>query len=837
MSEQSKRVALPAYLPRRLQAFRIVHGDQTSYLLRDKLADKTHDLEPWQFFVLEVLPGCEDVGKLRSVFEDRFGHQISEQEILKFFGWLADNKLLDDESAAHPLLKPFTRQGYALEQGLVKPKSFQELSAMMAPIAAMPKPAAGGTPPPAGAGAAAAAGASGADERKAIPEEATLPAGINEVENLDPRRGGRAIPLFEIRPFLAALLPVVRPVRWVVYLMPFLFLSALILSIRYAPLGYDDLATLHDLTDLAIHALVSLFTINIAAVLTQAFVAQNFRATVGPLSIGFRFGFFPRFTVRIRHTEQLSRRERMWLHAGPLLMRLFLFSIGILVWYNTRDKFLFVSRAGLSVAFLCAVNLVLEGGNPLVKGNGYHLLAAFMNEPYLRGKSYRAFLDKVRGGASSESDSNVLATYALANFVYAFFIVVVILMIVTRFLAQLQIGGATIIIALVLAGYLTNRTAVRFKAISTAYDRSVQFDRWRRRALPAEGGETKQAEPAKSRTAAYVRIAVALSLLLLLFLPYPYEAGGTFDIYPSDRQVITSDVSGVIESVYFSGSESVKKGTVIARIAATDLKSQIAVQDARIAEQKAAIRDLETRPKKEEIVVAERALDVARKREKFSGEKVPRMERLYNDRAISFEELDTARREHEVDVDEVAKRVADLALVKTGVPPDRIAAERAKLDALVQEKATLVGKVQRTEMRMPFDGNILTLHLNERVNSVLERGQPFATVENTRSVTAQIEVPESEAVRVVVGATIKAKPNAFFDRSFPGKVQTIDRNVTAKPFGNVVKVIAVIDNPNGELKTGMTGFAKIETDTMPVWKAFSLALQRFLNIQVWSWIP
>src|SRR5690349_7309530 len=460
MSEQSKRVALPAYLPRRLQAFRIVHGDQTSYLLRDKLADKTHDLEPWQFFVLEVLPGCEDVGKLRSVFEDRFGHQISEQEILKFFGWLADNKLLDDESAAHPLLKPFTRQGYALEQGLVKPKSFQELSAMMAPIAAMPKPAAGGTPPPAGAGAAAAAGASGADERKAIPEEATLPAGINEVENLDPRRGGRAIPLFEIRPFLAALLPVVRPLRWVVYLMPFLFLSALILSIRYAPLGYDDLATLHDLTDLAIHALISLFTINIAAVLTQAFVAQNFRATVGPLSIGFRFGFFPRFTVRIRHTEQLSRRERMWLHAGPLLMRLFLFSIGILVWYNTRDKFLFVSRAGLSVAFLCAVNLVLEGGNPLVKGNGYHLLAAFMNEPYLRGKSYRAFLDKVRGGASSESDSNVLATYALANFVYAFFIVVVILMIVTRFLAQLQIGGATIIIALVLAGYLTNRTAV-----------------------------------------------------------------------------------------------------------------------------------------------------------------------------------------------------------------------------------------------------------------------------------------------------------------------------------------------------------------------------------------
>jgi putative peptide zinc metalloprotease protein len=827
MSEQSKRVALPAYLPRRLQAFRIVHGDHTSYLLRDKLADKTHDLEPWQFFVLEVLPGCEDVAKLRSVFEDRFGREISEAEILKFFGWLADNKLLDEESAAHPLLKPFTRQGYALEHGLVKPKSFQELSAMMAPVAAAATPPA---PPP-------SPGAAAADEQKSIPEEATLAAGVNDVENLDPRRAGRSIALFEIRPLLALLLPVVRPLRWVVYLLPFLFLSALILSIRYAPLGYDDLATLHELTDLAVHALVSLFTINIAAVLTQAFVAQNFRATVGPLSIGFRFGFFPRFTVRIRHTEQLSRRERMWLHAGPLLMRLFLFSVGILLWYNTRDKFLFVSRAGLSVAFLCAVNIVLEGGNPLVKGNGYHLLAAFMNEPHLRGKSYRAFLDKMRGGASSESDSNVLATYALANFTYAFLIVAIIVMIVTRFLAQLQIGGTTIIIALALGAYLLTRMARRFQAISTAYDRSVQFDRWRRRALPAEAGETKQAEPAKSRTVAYARTAVLLSLLLLLFLPYPYDAGGTFDIYPSDRQVVTSDVSGVIEAVYFSGSESVAKGTVIARIAATDLKSQIAVEDARIAEQKAVIKELEARPKKEEVVVAERALEVARKREKFSSERVPRMERLYADRAISFEELDAARREHEVDAEETAKRAADLALVKTGVPPDRISAERAKLDALVQEKATLVGKVQRTELRMPFDGNILTLHLNERVNSVLDRGQPFATVENTRSVTAQIEVPESEAGRVTVGAPIKARPNAFFDRSFPGKVQTIDRNVTAKPFGNVVRVIAVIDNPSGELKTGMTGYAKVETGTMPVWKAFSLTLMRFLNIQVWSWIP
>jgi putative peptide zinc metalloprotease protein len=132
MSDQTKLVALPAYLPRRLQAFRVVRGSETSYVLRDKLANKTHDLQQWQFFVLEVLPGCETADKLLSVFSDRFGREISEQEVMTLFAHLADNKLLDEESAKHPLLKPFTRTGYALEQGLIKPKSFEELALKMA---------------------------------------------------------------------------------------------------------------------------------------------------------------------------------------------------------------------------------------------------------------------------------------------------------------------------------------------------------------------------------------------------------------------------------------------------------------------------------------------------------------------------------------------------------------------------------------------------------------------------------------------------------------------------------------------------------------------------------
>ena len=236
-------------------------------------------------------------------------------------------------------------------------------------------------------------------------------------------------------------------------------------------------------------------------------------------------------------------------------------------------------------------------------------------------------------------------------------------------------------------------------------------------------------------------------------------------------------------------------------------------------------------------MVAQRDLEMAQKKAEFSTARVPRYERLYRDHTISFEEYDNARREADVNVREVAQREAQLALVKTGVPKEKIQAEEAKLGALYQQRTELVGKVDRTPLRMPFDGTILTLHLKQRLNSVLEKGQIFATVESTGKVTAEIEVPESEVGYVRLGAGIRARANAFYEHEYPGTVQTIDNNVTTKSFGRVVKIIAVIDNQKGELRTGMTGYAKVCSATIPVWKAFSLALIHFFEIQVWSWIP
>lgn len=828
MSEQSKKVALPAYLPRRLEAFRIAKDGGHSYLIRDKLLGKTHDFEPWQFFVLEVLPGCQDYAKLASVFHDRFGNDLSPDQVRALFALLADQKLLDDDAARHPLLAPYLTKHYSTEDGQPKVKSFQGVPGAAAE--SQPAPA-----PPISAAAHAGAGV-GAAEPELAPD-ATLPAGIQDAYGLDRRTTKRMWVLFDPRPMLKAVVPLVRPAHHLIYLLPLLLLASLWICGRYPEVVYKDVRRLHDATTLLQHVVFSMFTINLTATFVIAAVAHWYRGTVKAIGISIFMAFLPRFVARVDHAEQMTRREKLWLHATPLLTRGFLFSLGMLIWYNNRDAYGVLPKMAIAVAMLTALDVLFVSGNPLVKGSCYQLLSTFMNEPHLRGKAYKALVGRLKGDTFKEAEDNLLVGYALATVVYSYVLIAVAVYMVGMFFGGLQIGGAAVLLALVFGVVLINGTIKRFRLISEAYDRAERFERWRRRAVPEAAGE-KPEEPKASRGFwSYARIAGLVVLVFLLFLPYPYEPGGAIKIFPGRQEMLTTDVPGLVEAVYFDGGEKVAKGTVIARLSTIDLKSQLATAEAKVAEQAAVVADLKARPKPEEVALAQRELEVAQKHLEYSDARVPRYEKLYADKVIAFDELDAARRTRDIDARQVEQKKAALDLARTGATKDHIAAAQAKLEALEEDRDAIGKKIDRTVLRMPFDGNVLTLHLKQKTNTYLERGAMFAAVENVEFVTAEIEVPEPESAYVKVGSPIRARPNPFSEMEFEGTVTVIDRNVTVQPFGNVIKVIATIRNKDDMLRNGMSGYAKVGGQTMPVWKAFTLTLMRFFNVQVWSWIP
>jgi len=815
MTEQpSQKIVLPAYLIRRLEAFRIAKGNEYSYILRDKLYGKTYDFDPWQFFILEVLPGCETPDKLQAVFHDRFGRAITKDELDILFSSIADQKLFEESALQHPLLEQYAKRTFEVVDGKAVHKSFSTVGQAV-PAAAVGTPADG-----------KATGDGGAPE---------LPPGIEGATGVDSRAASRMLKLFDPRPMLKALAPVVAPLRYVMYAVPVLLLVAIVLAVNNWHLLSSDLGNLHAHFSLFARVIFMLLTVNVLSVLVMAFVASAFRVSVDKIGLTVLLGFIPRFTTHMTGTDQLSRRETMWLHAANILLRLFLFSVAMLVWYNTRDHANGLTQFALMMVLVAGASLLIEAGNPLAKGSAYFLLSAFLNEKNLRGKAYRALVGKFRGDVYEPANSNALALYSLATITYLIFLVLLIGVGLLEWLnGHLHLGGSAVLIAGAFVAYLLWRNYNGLKHFGDIYEKTQQFDRWRKRTLTAD--DMAPGETPKAPMAWWKKVLLATPIVLL-FLPYPYEVSGSFSIYPLRRQVLSTDTPGLVQAVYFDGGESVKQGTVIARLAANDYSGEVKVLDAQIQEQAANLANLKAGAKPEQIRVAQEALETARTTARYSREKVPRVEKLYRAGAMSFEELDTARKQRDDDAMEVTERLADLQLVKSGATVDEIAAAEAKLSSLQQQRAISADKVSRTEVRMPFDGNILTLHLKDRTNSFLDKGQPLATVEYIGTVTAEVDIPEADVQYVKPGAKVRIRPVAYFNREFDGTVTMIDRNVTKEDTGTTLKVIATIDNHDGKLNTGMTGSAKIQGETMPVWKAFSQAIIRFVKVQVWSWIP
>ena len=380
------------------------------------------------------------------------------------------------------------------------------------------------------------------------------------------------------------------------------------------------------------------------------------------------------------------------------------------------------------------------------------------------------------------------------------------------------------------------RMIVKFIDVGSEYERSEQFDRWRKQILPP--GESDTTEQESGRTVfVYLRRSIFFIFLAALFLPYNYEPGGNFTILPNEKQSITAQIGGTIEKINFDGGEYLKKGTVIGQLSYSDYEAQVKILDAKIAQQQAALDDLKSKPKPEEVRLARSALETQKTRSVFSKGKADRLKDLYGQGVVSFEDYDDARRIAEVDSNQVEEKLSNLKLVESGATPEELAEAEAKLKSYQEERNLYLQKIEQSVFYMPFNGKLKTLYLKQKTGSYLQKGQELAVAEQARQVTVEIEVPETDIGYIKEDSVVQCRFQVYNDEVFYGKVQEIDSDVTEKDHGKVIKVLTLLDNTEGKIKSGMTGYAKISTEKMPLWKVLSLSLIRFIKVEAWSWLP
>jgi putative peptide zinc metalloprotease protein len=305
---------------------------------------------------------------------------------------------------------------------------------------------------------------------------------------------------------------------------------------------------------------------------------------------------------------------------------------------------------------------------------------------------------------------------------------------------------------------------------------------------------------------------------------------------------------------------------------------EVAKQDVEAARQQIEVRQ-------QDVEVTKKSLDTVISKADFSSREASRFEELYKGGVVSrqiFEdkqrqseterinveqsrqqvtvkekEVEASRRELATKQQTVEQRQANLKLVLSGPYPDDIQVARKELEAakagLNRQQQQLKyerEQLQRTQLIMPIDGRLVTAYLDQKIGSYLKQGQTFAVAEDDRSIRAELRIAEYNVGEFVLGAAVEIKLLAYPNRPFFGKVISIEPAASAENASNAtvkeptnkltdrfVKVIVDIPNREEILKSSMTGYAKIKGSTKPLVVAFTRPIVRFIEVEIWSWLP
>lgn len=784
----------------------------TVYVIRDPVWSETFEFGEKEYFLITRLDGRAAPEVLLQAFQQHYQQRLTPAYLDKFLTSLSGWGLLADT----PKTSPATA---ASMDEASEPSEPSEPSRSSEANRHLP-------------------GAEADDAWLALLD--ALKPGGREPGKRTPSYYRRLVKATALMDFLARL---IRPLASLIYLLPLGFGLALVALMYNAVHLKTDLSyfwgPVTPLQHILLHLLINLMMVNFLSHWLEGVVNIALGGRVEGIGVFLLFGILPRFHVELDGLDRLSRNQVLWVLATPTLVKIALFSLSVLGWLLSRDTGTRLPFFWLSLMLMTTIMFVISS-NPLGAGDGYRWLTAYLDTPNLRLQAIRALFRRGSVREDERGQRSAFVAYALAVCVYFLALFGLTLYLIGDWL-RLHFSGTGIALFLILltwAGWSLLRAFRKRTAERQARYRSrpaAARSKAGRPATPALASEPVAALPAQTR-----RWTTPLLLVLAILigaLPYPYETGGSCELMPIQSRELYAQTSGIVEQVLYEGGERLQAGVMIARQSSYRQEQQVAITRAAIERQQANLDKLLNTPRREEVTIADRELQVAVAEEKFQRSELTRQRELLRRGFTSEQQYEATESKLEVDRQQVQKQQANLDLIKTGPYPQDIEAARAELERLKAQLVLDEELLARTRLIMPIDGRLTNLKLRNLTGKYLEEGDLFTTVQDDRVLWTEISVPEADLPFVAVGAGARLKLWAYSQRYFTGKVTQIDTATSDTPTGRVVKVILEVPNPEGLLKPGMTGYAKIAAEEEPLAVAFTHRLVRFVTVEMWSWLP
>ncbi|HKY91685.1 MAG TPA: efflux RND transporter periplasmic adaptor subunit, partial [Nevskiaceae bacterium] len=333
-------------------------------------------------------------------------------------------------------------------------------------------------------------------------------------------------------------------------------------------------------------------------------------------------------------------------------------------------------------------------------------------------------------------------------------------------------------------------------------------------------------------------LLIALGVIAgLSLVPYPYEPSGDFEVLPRNRADVRALAAGDIREVLVKEGDIVKAGQAIARLDTSAQKARVAGAEAEIAGLQADLALAKKGARPEEIAVAKQRVATARSAANNAESSFKRIATAYRGKGVTPQEYERAKGAADVAKQQLLEAERSLALIASPVQQERIDAIQASIERAQAELTYAQQDLAYGTITAPIDGRIVSSQLQFARGQYFARGDLLATIEDTGELLGEIKMPEEAIGDVKVDAAASIKPWAYPNTSFDGRVKAVAPAAEDGEYGKVVRVQVVLEDPQGKLKTGMTGSAKVDGGWHLTIVVFTRAIARFLFVELWSWIP
>ncbi len=584
--------------------------------------------------------------------------------------------------------------------------------------------------------------------------------------------------------------------------------------------------------------------------------------------------FIPAFYCNVSDAWMLKKRERMLVTLAGGFVQLFLWALATIAWRLLSPETVLSRICLIAIAFSGIQTLF--NFNPLIRLDGYYLLADYLEIPNLRPRAY-GFLKKqfsgwllgtqdrtVAGPSANEREKRIYWRYGISSFFFS--------------------AGLLWVMVDRLGGWLIR-----------------EYQMWGMLVISAIGLMSVQTIAEKGGPAATLRFFAALMervrktprMLLALavvglgsLLPWELKVAGDFTIRSSERVSVSSQVEGTLKVVNADEGSKVKPGDLLAEIENFELENELGETRGELATKTATLRLLKAGARPEEIERAKRQVEtkeaefasisrvekerdllqetVAKKKAEVRNaqEVYERSKQLLDSGLISRNDFERDRTAYEVHLREVSEAQSQLGVLAettdrllqvkkkevgeaesalnillAGSRKEAIEASAAEVAKLEEKLKILEQQLQHLRVRSSIEGVVSTPYLRNRTGEYLKKGDFFCEIVNPDLMIIEMPVPEKEIADVRVGQPITLKVRGFSHRSFEGKVASISPVAIESGMERRVLVQSVLSNSDQTLKAGMTGVGKILCGKRMIAYLVTRRATRWLRTEFWEYLP